>query len=81
MEFGLRGQGRASTKAKKIWYGEMRIPIATIDDRPAKRGREMRINLLSHSGTAAGAQAHRLAADRTAELPRAGGIRPAECWK
>ncbi len=31
-------------KAKKIWYGEMRIPMDKIDKRPAKAGNEMRIN-------------------------------------
>lgn len=31
-------------KAKKIWYGEMRIPMEKIDKRPAKAGNEMRIN-------------------------------------
>ncbi|HQR32022.1 MAG TPA: carbohydrate-binding family 9-like protein [Blastocatellia bacterium] len=31
-------------QAKKIWYGEMRIPMDKIDKRPAKAGNEMRIN-------------------------------------
>ena len=31
-------------KAKKVWYGEMRIPMDKIDKRPAKAGNEMRIN-------------------------------------
>ncbi len=31
-------------KAKKIWYGEMRIPVDKIDKRAAKAGNEMRIN-------------------------------------
>ncbi len=28
----------------KIWYGEMQIPLAAIDPRPAQAGNEMRIN-------------------------------------
>jgi len=35
---------------KKIWYGEMRIPIAAVDTRPAKAGNEMRINLYRQDG-------------------------------
>ncbi len=31
-------------QAKKVWYGEMRIPMDKIDKRPAKAGNEMRIN-------------------------------------
>ena len=31
-------------QAKKVWYGEMRIPMDKIDSRPAKAGNEMRIN-------------------------------------
>jgi hypothetical protein len=30
--------------AKKIWYGEMRIPAKSIDTRPPAAGLEMRIN-------------------------------------
>jgi hypothetical protein len=37
-------------RAKKIWYGEMRIPIQSIDTRPAKKGNEMRINLYRIQG-------------------------------
>jgi len=29
---------------KKIWYGEMRIPIASFDKRPVEVGREFRVN-------------------------------------
>jgi hypothetical protein len=36
--------------AKKIWYGEMRIPIAAVDKRPAQSGNEMRINLYRQDG-------------------------------
>ncbi len=35
---------------KRIWYGEMRIPMATIDTRAAKPGLEMRINLYRCQG-------------------------------
>jgi Carbohydrate family 9 binding domain-like len=35
---------------KKIWYGEMRIPIAKIDDRRPEAGREMRINFYRLQG-------------------------------
>ncbi len=31
-------------REKKIWYGEMKIPIASIDARPAREGNQMRIN-------------------------------------
>ena len=35
---------------KKIWYGEMRIPVKSIDDRPPAAGLEMRINLYRCQG-------------------------------
>jgi len=35
---------------KKIWYGEMRIPIKSIDNRPPAVGLEMRINLYRCQG-------------------------------
>jgi hypothetical protein len=37
-------------KDKKIWYGEMKIPIGSIDTRPPKVGNEMRINLYRIQG-------------------------------
>jgi hypothetical protein len=37
-------------EAKKIWYGEMRIPISAVDQRPAQAGNEMRINLYRQDG-------------------------------
>ncbi len=37
-------------KEKKIWYGEMKIPIASIDSRPAAPGNEMRINFYRIQG-------------------------------
>jgi hypothetical protein len=35
---------------KKVWYGEMRIPIASIDGAAAKAGSEMRINFFRLQG-------------------------------
>ena len=37
-------------EARKIWYGEMKIPIRAIDKRPAVKGREMRINFYRLQG-------------------------------
>ena len=34
----------------KVWYGEMRIPIASVDQRPPKVGTEMRINFYRLQG-------------------------------
>ncbi len=39
-------------KDKKIWYGEMKIPIASIDSRPPREGNEMRANFYRLSGKA-----------------------------
>ena len=36
--------------AKKIWYGEMRIPISSVDTRPPKPGSEMRVNFYRLQG-------------------------------
>lgn len=36
---------------RKIWYGEMRIPIKSIDDRPPAAGIEMRINFYRCQGS------------------------------
>lgn len=35
---------------QRVWYGEMRIPMETIDSRSAEVGREMRINLYRIQG-------------------------------
>ncbi len=35
---------------KKIWYGEMRIPMKAIDSRPAAKGNELRLNLFRCQG-------------------------------
>ncbi len=37
-------------RGRRIWYGEMRIPIETIDARPPQAGRELRINLYRIQG-------------------------------
>jgi len=37
-------------ESKKVWYGEMRIPIASFDARPAKAGNEIRINFFRLQG-------------------------------
>ena len=36
--------------AKKVWYGEFRIPLVKIDKRAAKAGNEMRINFYRFQG-------------------------------
>jgi hypothetical protein len=46
---GMKVKARIDAK-KKIWYGEMRIPIAAVDNRPAQAGHEMRINLYRQDG-------------------------------
>ena len=46
---GFRVEARLD-ESKKIWYGEMRIPLKTIDPRPPKAGNEMRINLYRIQG-------------------------------
>lgn len=40
-------------QSKKIWYGEMKIPIASIDERPAKADNEMRVNFYRLQGPGA----------------------------
>jgi hypothetical protein len=37
-------------RGKRVWYGEMRIPMEAIDSRPPQPGREMRINLYRIQG-------------------------------
>ncbi len=39
-------------RGKKIWYGEMMIPIRSVDKREAKEGNELRINLYRLTGAA-----------------------------
>ena len=35
---------------RRTWYGEMKIPIASVDSRPAIAGREMRVNFYRAQG-------------------------------
>jgi len=37
-------------RGKKIWYGEMKIPLASIDDRPVVAGNEFRVNFYRMQG-------------------------------
>ena len=46
---GFEVKARINEKAK-IWYGEMRIPLAQVDARPAKAGNEMRVNFYRLQG-------------------------------
>jgi hypothetical protein len=46
---GMRVKARLD-KEKKVWYGEMKIPIASIDSRPPAPGNEMRINFYRIQG-------------------------------
>jgi hypothetical protein len=46
---GMKVKARIDEK-NKIWYGEIRIPIAAVDKRPAQAGNEMGINLFRQDG-------------------------------
>lgn len=46
---GMKVKARIDEK-RKIWYGEMRIPISAVDSRLPKAGNEMRINLYRQDG-------------------------------
>jgi hypothetical protein len=48
---GMKVKARVD-EDKKFWYGEMRIPIAAVDKRPAQPGNEMRVNLFRQDGEA-----------------------------
>ena len=37
-------------REKKVWYGEMEIPLAAIDSRPIREGNEMRVNFFRIQG-------------------------------
>jgi hypothetical protein len=50
-ESGMKVKARIDTAAR-IWYGEMRIPLAAIDVREPKAGNELRINLFRQDGRA-----------------------------
>jgi hypothetical protein len=52
---------------KKIWYGEMRIPIASIDKRPPKADNEMRVNVYRLQSAGEGKRVHFLAWQPTGE--------------
>lgn len=54
-------------REKKIWYGEMRIPIAAIDKRPAKIGNEFRVNIYRLQSAGAEKKIHFLAWQPTGE--------------
>jgi len=46
---GYTVKGRIDA-ARKIWYGEMRIPFRAIDERAPKRGQELRLGLYRIAG-------------------------------
>jgi hypothetical protein len=46
---GMKVKARID-QVKKVWYGEMQIPIAAVDPREPKPGNEMRINLFRQDG-------------------------------
>lgn len=48
---GMKVKARVDEK-KKIWYGEMMIPLKSVDQREAKPGHELRINLYRLTGAA-----------------------------
>lgn len=48
---GMRVAARIDKK-KKVWFGEMKIPMAAIDKRAAKPGNEFRINVYRLTGAA-----------------------------
>jgi hypothetical protein len=50
---GMTVKARVDARAK-IWYGEMRIPLAAIDRREPKAGDELRVNLFRQDGRAPG---------------------------
>jgi hypothetical protein len=54
-------------QARKIWYGEMRIPIAAIDKRPAAVGNEFRVNVYRLQAAGEGLKIHFLAWQPTGE--------------
>lgn len=47
---GFEVRGRIDARSR-VWYGEMRIPFASIDARPPEPGRELRIGLYRIAGT------------------------------
>ena len=50
-ESGFQVKARID-RQRKVWYGEMKIPLSSIDRRPAKAGNELRINFYRAQGPA-----------------------------
>ncbi|MEJ7608320.1 MAG: carbohydrate-binding family 9-like protein [Bryobacteraceae bacterium] len=46
---GFQVKARIDEK-NKVWFGEMKIPIASFDQRPSKAGNQMRINMFRIQG-------------------------------
>ena len=46
---GMRIKARVD-EGRKIWFGEMRIPIDAVDSRPARAGNEMQVNFCRQDG-------------------------------
>jgi len=46
---GMTVKARVDGQAK-VWYGEMRIPLASIDSREPRAGNELRVNLFRQDG-------------------------------
>jgi hypothetical protein len=47
---GMKVKARID-EAKKIWYGEMQIPMSAIDSHPPRAGQEWRVNFCRQDGT------------------------------
>jgi len=62
-------------KEKKIWYGEMRIPFAAIDDQAAEKARTFRIGIYRIAGAGENRQyyAWRPTAQKSFHVPQAFG--------
>jgi len=54
-------------RGKKIWYGEMRIPMAAIDKRPPAIGNKFRVNVYRLQSAGPGKKIHFLAWQPTGE--------------
>lgn len=54
-------------REKKIWYGEMRIPIAAVDKRPAAMGNDFRVNVYRLQSAGSEKKIHFLAWQPTGE--------------
>jgi hypothetical protein len=63
---GMIVKGRIDTD-KKVWYGEMRILIPSVDKRTPKAGNEFRINLYRQQAAGEGKRFHFLAWQPTGE--------------